>query len=84
MAKPNASSQHGIAPGGGGGRGEELGSILVCFVVNYRPYLSHRFGKFNFRDPNLVTFLFIHLPCQSFKKVIQKLSSMDDNNPVEK
>ena len=35
--------------------------ILVYFVANYRPHLSH-FLECNFRDPNLVTFyLFIYL-----------------------
>ena len=28
----------------------------VYFLANYRPHLSHFFGKCNFRDPNLVTF----------------------------
>ena len=36
--------------------------IIVYFVSNYRPHLSHLLSKCNFRDPNLVTFyLFISL-----------------------
>ena len=58
-------------------------SILVYFVANYRPHLSHFLENVIFVIP-IGHFLFIHLPCQSFKKVIQNLSSMDDNNPVEK
>ena len=57
--------------------------ILVYFVANYRPHLSHFLENVIFVIP-IGHFLFIHLPCQSFKKVIQNLSSMDDNNPVEK
>ena len=35
--------------------------IIVYFVANYRPHLSH-FGQIsNFRDPNLVTFYFYEL-----------------------
>ena len=32
--------------------------IIVYFVANYRPHLSHLRQISNFRDPNLVTFYF--------------------------
>ena len=47
---------------------QSLRPIVVYFSANYRPHLSHFFWKMLFLRSQLSHFLFMHLPCQSFKK----------------
>ena len=68
-----------LGPGGGGGgvlglmfagyvplASQSPYPIIVYFLGSYRPHLI-TFGKYNFRDPNLVTFyLYINLVPRAF------------------